>query len=78
MVLEFSMMLVELFPKDDNFQNIDRIHSIKLLDPDLNAILKIKVNKYISKNKIIQYELGTDMYGCRPKKPTQDALIYKN
>lgn len=67
-----------MIPKDEYKYNVDRLRDIQLLEPDLNAVLKIKVNQVIKQDKEIQKGLGTDMYGFHPNNSTQYDLFHQN
>ena len=64
-----------ILQKKQVFPHVDRLHSIQLLDPEYNEILKMKIIHKAMRCKYTRTELGTDMYGGRPKKSTHDDLM---
>ena len=66
-----------LIPKDASNNQLNKLRTIQLLEPDFNALLKIKLNKVLTYSKTSQHDLGLDMYGIRPQMSTHDALMHQ-
>ena len=67
-----------MLKKDREHPHINKLRSIQILDPEYNAILKVKIIRQTMHRQSTIRSLGSDMYGGRPQLSELYALMHQN